>query len=176
LPVRGYSSNLALNETIQYAYVGLCDDLEKVLSSSDEFIEYGGQYRNNIDTIYADGRNDVNYKGESAIRATTVQYYGWLAVNGFSAEGMSYVVTDANGEKTIVSIPESNDGSLTSRYFLGEQGIQDAVKDVAGTVGYRINFTADLSKWSGQTVKLSIVEHVLGGLASETYSITVTVP
>lgn len=172
--------------TVYFEYIGLCDEISDIPVDVGEFVEYGADYKNNVDAIYADGDEATNLKESVAtsgsLTATTVQYSGWAGVGngtiGFAANSIYYVVTDAEGDETKMPLTYSSDGTGTNIYHnYNRSDIQDAVASLGtGTVGYVVKFTADLSKWNGQTVTISIREAVDGVAAVELYSVTVNVP
>ena len=170
--------HLAVGDSIEYAYIGICDDINKIPLEGGEFVEVNLNKANNADGVFADGNRGTNLSGNTIIDATTVQYDGWIGIAGKSVSKVSYVVTDMFGDKTMIDLAATSDASVANRYYdaLSSQPHVDAVAGLGtGTVPYFVRFTADLSKWAGQTVTLSLVATVDSG-AVQTWSIKVTVP
>ncbi|MBQ9749981.1 MAG: hypothetical protein IJV87_05305 [Clostridia bacterium] len=157
-------------------HVFLCEDLHDL---AGEFVD--ATYSNNVDYVFVDGANiigtDTNYRGESSITATVVEYTGWVGVSSFNSTGIVYVVTDEKGIETKVAL--ANSTSEINRYY-EDSNITDHLinntKYSAGTKGYQVHFVADLTEWAGQTVTLSIREIIRGGAIIETYSVEVAIP
>ena len=157
-------------------HVFLCEDLHDL---AGEFVD--ATYSNNVDYVFVDGANnietDTNYRGESSITATVVEYTGWVGVSSFNSTGIVYVVTDEKGIETKVAL--ANSTSEINRYY-EDSNITDHLinntKYSAGTKGYQVHFVADLTEWAGQTVTLSIREIIRGGAIVETYSVEVAIP
>jgi len=157
-------------------HVFLCEDLYDL---AGEFVD--ATYSNNVDYVFVDGANiigtDTNYRGESSITATVVEYTGWVGVSSFNSTGIVYVVTDEKGIETKVAL--ANSTSEINRYY-EDSNITDHLinntKYSAGTKGYQVHFVADLTEWAGQTVTLSIREIIRGGAIVETYSVEVAIP
>jgi len=154
-------------KSVTFDFIRLVENPSEVELEPGEKIVYSIASKNNIDFLYADGNEATNLKSSSTIAATTVKYVGWLAVAKKDLAGISYVVTDANGETTTVAVDATK----------GADPVQAAVSNLGeGTVGYSVNFTADLSAWAGQTVSLSVVAEAVDGVVAETYSVVVNVP
>ncbi|MBQ7829786.1 MAG: hypothetical protein IJ345_05900 [Clostridia bacterium] len=162
---------LSANGSVDFEYIGLCDELSDVPSSISAKLEYSAEYKNNIDWAYVDGDTSNDNKNATSVTGTAVNYVGWLGIAGMSVDGISYVVTDAVGNETEFALTAS------SEYNEGSEDIQNAVASLGtGTVGYTVNFTANLAAWAGQTVKLSVRAIVDGIMVIDTYSINVEVP
>ena len=165
---------LSANGSVDFAYIGFCDELTDIPSDEDETLEYSANFIKCVDNLYVDGGSDKNQSATS-VTGTVLDFAGWAGVAGLGVDGISYVVTDASGHETVVSLSNSKNGS--NIYYVGDENIQKEVAELGeGTVGYSVKFRADLTEWNGQTVKLSIRATVDGIAAVDVYSVTVTVP
>ena len=162
-------------KAITFDFVWLVEDPSEIELESGEKIQHVIATKNNVDYVYADNSEATNYNAATSINATTVKYVGWFGVAKKDIAGVSYVVTDADGETTEVALEASEEAA--NKFLKGADAVQTAVAGLGeGTVGYSVNFTADLSAWAGDTVTLSVVAEAVDGVVAETYSITVTVP
>ena len=166
----------AVGCSITVDHVFLCEDLHDL---AGEFVD--ATYSNNVDYVFVDGANnietDTNYRGESSITATVVEYTGWVGVSSFNSTGIVYVVTDEKGIETKVAL--ANSTSEINRYYEDSNITDHLINNSgysAGTKGYQVHFVADLTEWAGQTVTLSIREIIRGGAIVETYSVEVAIP
>lgn len=165
---------LSADGSVDFEYIGFCDELTDIPSDEDETLEYSANFIKCVDNLYVDGGSDKNQSATS-VTGTVLDFAGWAGVAGLGVDGISYVVTDASGHETVVSLSNSKNGS--NIYYVGDENIQKEVAELGeGTVGYSVKFRADLTEWNGQTVKLSIRATVDGIAAVDVYSVTVTVP
>jgi len=169
---------LSASGTVDFAFIGLCDELTDIPQEIGADLEYSADSRKNVDSLYVDGDTSNPNKTATSVTGTVIDFTGWTGVAGYGIDGISYVVTDAFGDETKVNLTSTgtDNPSVPNRYF-ERSDITNAVAGLgAGTLGYVVRFNADLSQWNGQTVKLSIRVTVEGIATVDTYSITVTVP
>ena len=161
-------------ESMTIEYVQLMDDISEIEHLLPK------TYITNIDHIFVNGNQDTDYKSSSSVTATSVYFNCWTAVDGCTATAARYVVTDANGDKTIVEIPLLTKDDEADLRFFTRDDITDHVINVKGysadTLGYVFNVTADLSAFAGQTVAFTLVIETADGAAVSFHRINVTVP
>jgi len=185
---------LPAGASVDFAYVGLCDDLNDIQLAEGEYIEDAHQkWGASVDSVSINGEaidsslkdscnNEAgaspreNY-GASVLEGTSWGMYGWTVVAGQDLSDISYCVVDANGVEhwTTATLGDTIEGE--NIWWLGESGVQaEAANRGEGTVGYRLRLAADLSAYAGQTVNISVRLTTKAGYAVTAYAVAVAVP
>lgn len=175
---------LAANESIDFAYIGFCDDLSDIDASDTIFgaPEVSAKYSLNSSTdLSTAGLSGGNYTIDISrtVSASEIKFVGWLALDGYSYTNAAYKIVE-DGKATDWTVMEN------SATF--EQGVHDAGVELYGddTYAKRIRIgsstvpSIDLSGYAGETVTVYIaVANVVDGEINSIalfYELTVTVP
>ena len=183
-----FGSRLAVGDTIEYGYIGLCDDF----SNLGDITVIHGRYKNNVDYLLVDDATNVNtqnLRGSAEIYGTKVHYTGWAGIDNTAATGVHCTIIDAEGNETVVESAPSyaftKDDKQTGtectwnlkRSDLDSQfGSYSSTTITSVTQGFGGSLSVDLSAWAGQKVTLSLRATTEAGYVAEFFSVIVNVP
>jgi len=180
---------LTANGTVDFAYVGLCDDLGDITLGDTEYLEYGWQnWTASLDSITIDeapaahdSAANKHLEGSAGASDRYNSYTGgkwawsgWFSVDGQNVTNISVCVTDEAGNEHWTSF-----GTPAGRSDLNKEGSMHAETNLgytSGTLCYGANVSADLSAYADQTVTVSVRVITEDGYAVTLYSAFVTVP
>jgi len=171
--------------TIDFAYIGVCDNVSKIALGDNEYIEYSTPiWQTSVDSVTMDGFKASGSSTNYAIGATqgatlkgsVWSLGGWVAVDGQTISDVSYCVTDEAGVEHWTTV--TKDGAGSNRWY-EDSGITSHVINNSGygaaTKGYRFYPTANLSEFVGQTVTVSVRVVTGDGSAVTVYAAKVKV-
>ena len=190
-------NQFAKEGSVEFAYIGFCDDLNDIILEEGEYLEYSWQnYKTSPDTINLDGvaapgkdGADYTHKVDSCGASDRSYTYtatewtwagGWLAVDNQSLTNLSICITDEAGVAHWTTVPYSETAWVNGTWWIQPDITTHNINNNgygANTIGYRVqNITANLSAYAGQTVTLSLRAITADGYAVTIYSVFITVP
>ena len=189
-------NQFAIGGSVEFAYIGLCDDLNDIILEDGERLEYAWQsFQTSMDTVKVDGVEVTKDAGaykhmvDSAGASDRSNTYngtewswtgGWFAVDNQAVTDLGLCITDEAGVEHWTAVPYSETAWVSGTWWIQSDITTYNINNNgygANTVGYRLsNITADLSAYAGQTVTLSLRALTADGYEVVIYSAFITVP
>lgn len=181
-------TKLPSGSTIDFAYIGFCDELTDVKVKDGEYVEYGWEiWKTIIDSVtaggtdYTDSKSNCNYSDgatqQTVLNGDSWTLYGWFGISGQDVTDVSVCITEENGAEHWSAATKTDSDSGSHIWWKGEDDIQTALQSsyASGTIGYRIRLSADLANYAGQTVTVSVRAVTADGRSVTVYAARVTV-
>lgn len=182
--------NLADGEVVDFEYIGFCDSINDIPLSDGEHLEYSWQeWSASVDTVTMDGQPAL--KNSTGDEAGASQHGllsggqwawsgGWFAIDGQSAKEVSVCITEEDGTAHRTAVTKGATNTSAPNTWWEATDITNYVKTHNGysesTVGYRVNLSANLLEFLGQTVTVSVRALTNDDRTVTVYSASVYVP
>lgn len=182
--------HLADGEIVDFEYIGFCDSINDIPLSDGEHLEYSWQkWSASVDTVTMDGQTAAkNSTGEVPGASqhgllSGGQWAwsgGWFAIDGQSAKEVSVCITEEDGTAHRTTVTKGATNTNAPNTWWEATDITSYVKTTDGysesTVGYRVNLSANLLEFLGQTVSVSVRALTSDDRTVTVYSASVYVP